>query len=368
MTMILILIFIIFPLIVFIVSSLSDTHKENTRISSLNDKSNEGDPNAQLQLALSYFRKYGKGSVTGDELLHMAAEGGSVRAQEMLSSSYYACHNLEKFYTYTKLAANNGSIDCQSDLGWCYKFGKGTIIDYEKAAYWSEKAAIKEDRRAQYDLADLYFNGDGVERNIELQYYWMFKSAKNGCPNAQYQLGFDYYNGWGLPKDYERAVYYINKAKRYKSSATREKYSYIEANEFWEFHCLHKYDESKKKGIEIKAMNYIKAYEKSNNRNPIDVSSDNLGYDIESSNTENVRFIEVKGKGIEGDVLMTDNEWQKANELGNTYFLYVVLNCFTDTPKLFIAKNPSKLTANYNDDEKKYIISYETILEFESIS
>jgi hypothetical protein len=120
--------------------------------------------------------------------------------------------------------------------------------------------------------------------------------------------------------------------------------------------------------IEQIAMDHVKSFEIQNQRKPVDVSSENLGYDIKSTDCNTTRFIEVKGRGYEGDVLLTENEWKKAGELGNTYFLYVILNCITNIPTLYIIQNPSKLTTKYIDLEKKHIVSYETILNYKSLS
>ena len=81
--------------------------------------------------------------------------------------------------------------------------------------------------------------------------------------------------------------------------------------------------------IEEKAMRYVMRYEREQGRVPIDVSGENLGYDIRSEDPANnaVRFIEVKGhRDFNMYVEFTPNEYEKAVALKDNYWLYVVLN------------------------------------------
>jgi hypothetical protein len=120
----------------------------------------------------------------------------------------------------------------------------------------------------------------------------------------------------------------------------------------------------KKKEVEIISTNYVIDFEKNHFREPEDVSSQNLGYDIKSRNSRETRFIEIKGKGDEGDIFMTSNEWEKAKELENNYYLYVVFHCFQNYHKLYIIINPAnKLNAIYYNDSNKYKLNKNEIIE-----
>lgn len=67
------------------------------------------------------------------------------------------------------------------------------------------------------------------------------------------------------------------------------------------------------------------AYEGAAGREPEDVSARKLGYDIRSRDTgAGIRYIEVKGRADEGDVVLTENEWTMARRLGTDCWLYVV--------------------------------------------
>lgn len=119
--------------------------------------------------------------------------------------------------------------------------------------------------------------------------------------------------------------------------------------------------EKAKKNVEMVAMNVSISFEIENKRTPADVSSKNLGYDIKSSSPKETRFIEVKGKSESGDIEVTINEWDNAKELENNYFLYVVFNCASTSPILYVIQNPTAaLKHDLNRSGDKYIIpSYE---------
>lgn len=84
-------------------------------------------------------------------------------------------------------------------------------------------------------------------------------------------------------------------------------------------------------------MRIVKAYERSQNRKPKDVSMRTEGYDIESTDNQgHVRCIEVKSRRGGFKVTLTENEFNTAKDKGNSYYLYVVR---PDT--IFIIRNPA---------------------------
>src|SRR3989304_2491849 len=66
------------------------------------------------------------------------------------------------------------------------------------------------------------------------------------------------------------------------------------------------------------------AFERSAGRDPEDVSAQKVGYDVRSRDGTSVRYIEVKGRAGEGDVVLTENEWTMARRLETDCWLYVV--------------------------------------------
>jgi SNF2 family DNA or RNA helicase len=104
------------------------------------------------------------------------------------------------------------------------------------------------------------------------------------------------------------------------------------------------------------------AFERANNREPDDVADQNLGFDIRSIDKEgNIRYIEVKARADVGAVALTQNEWFKANRLGDDYYLYVVLKA-ASKPELHIFNNPAKnLHPDQVIDVVRYVIPYEQL-------
>jgi len=113
-------------------------------------------------------------------------------------------------------------------------------------------------------------------------------------------------------------------------------------------------EEIEKIGMEI-AINY----EISQGRVPFDVSKENLGYDIKSKSEGEIRYIEVKARKDEGQIVLTTNEWLKAKRFKEQYWLYVVSNAVKN-PTLYIINNPAE---NLNVQEKVEIVRF--IVPFE---
>ena len=52
------------------------------------------------------------------------------------------------------------------------------------------------------------------------------------------------------------------------------------------------------------------------------------------------RAIEVKGRAGSGNIEMSENEWARACNLRNDYWLYVVFDCATPRPRLVRVRDP----------------------------
>ena len=100
-----------------------------------------------------------------------------------------------------------------------------------------------------------------------------------------------------------------------------------------------------KKEIERIGMEHARRYEEEQGRTVEDVSTQNLGFDLRSTTPNGeVRCIEVKARAERALVVLTSNEWDTAEKLKDTYFLYVVLNAKTQ-PELYILQNPADKVA-----------------------
>ena len=93
--------------------------------------------------------------------------------------------------------------------------------------------------------------------------------------------------------------------------------------------------------VELTAMNVAMEYEQANGWKPEDVSKLNLGYDIKSvGNDYTKRYIEVKGRSAVGGVMLSENEMYRLGQLGDSAWLYIVLNC-KSKPELIRINNPA---------------------------
>lgn len=94
--------------------------------------------------------------------------------------------------------------------------------------------------------------------------------------------------------------------------------------------------------LEAIGLQVAMEYERREGRSPTDVSLQRLGYDIKSRATDgSVRYIEVKTRAHTGSVALTEHEWLKAKQLGDSYWLYIVENAVTN-PTLWIIQNPAE--------------------------
>lgn len=126
--------------------------------------------------------------------------------------------------------------------------------------------------------------------------------------------------------------------------------------------------------VEALAMQYVIDYERQRGWEPEDVSKnrDGSGFDIRSvgpvdpeTGIAPVRRIEVKGRAQrELEVSLTVNEWRKAQQLGDSYWLYVVWGCKTPNPELLKIPNPARVLAGDAKEIKqvtRYIVGAEAL-------
>jgi superfamily II DNA or RNA helicase len=102
--------------------------------------------------------------------------------------------------------------------------------------------------------------------------------------------------------------------------------------------------------VERIAVAAVMEYERSRGWQTESVEAENRGFDLISRKPHPedpetaiaVRFIEVKGRAAVGPVALTTNEYKKAGQLKDDYWLYAVFNCAT-VPEVHLVQNPVKL-------------------------
>ena len=123
---------------------------------------------------------------------------------------------------------------------------------------------------------------------------------------------------------------------------------------------------------EIEKIAVLKAIEHEEERGWVveSVESQNRGFDLisrkphpnDSKTAIDVRFIEVKGRSAIGMVGLTSNEYKKAREMKQDYWLYVVFDCAT-SPTLHIIQDPVQLGWKAIVSVEHYQVDAQKILE-----
>jgi len=93
--------------------------------------------------------------------------------------------------------------------------------------------------------------------------------------------------------------------------------------------------------VEEIAMEKAMQYERNKGWKPEDVGDQNLGYDIRSTNEDQIkRYVEVKGRSTDGGVMLSSNEMNRLAQLGEKAWLYIVTHC-KSTPNLYRIQDPA---------------------------
>ena len=150
------------------------------------------------------------------EWLRLAASQGHVKAQYNLGVRYHkglgVKQNYRKAFHFYELAAKQGLDRAQRNLAFLYREGLGVEQDYKKAHYFYQLAAQQGDVMAQGELGFLYQNGLGVEKDYKKAFDFYRQAAKQGYFPAQYYIGLMYHEGLGVEKDYKKAFDFYQQA------------------------------------------------------------------------------------------------------------------------------------------------------------
>ena len=176
----------------------------------LSKSANQGNPDAQYQLAQCYETGYGciKDETKASSWYQEAAKQGHVEAQRSYLRLKYRSDVYDDVYNKVLInnlslmvSADEGDRESQYSLGWM--FFPGRNIREEKAtALWLEKAAKQGHIGAQYLIAVCYEKGRGVSRNIGRSIEYYKKAALNGKNlSAQLRLADYYLYGKMVKKD-----------------------------------------------------------------------------------------------------------------------------------------------------------------------
>lgn len=171
------------------------------------------------------------------------AAKGNISSMSIIASYYYRgiiydgkkyCQDLDRaIYWFEQIARREDGRNAYSaifDLVNIYSRDADSSglyrRDKAKAFYWTEYGAVKGIEQMQGALGVLYLNGNGVTQNTEQGLYWLKQAALQGSEQRQSDLGLIYYNGsYNVKKDYEEAMRWFSMAAQQGNKGANE---YIE--------------------------------------------------------------------------------------------------------------------------------------------
>lgn len=219
-------------------------------------KAKKGDADAQIELALRYFKgngvkqseekalklamksaKQGNGKALyflafiendlhktdlAKSLLKLAAEKGYVLAETRMGIIKFSEGDYAQSYQWHLKAAKHGNIQSCYECGVYLLMGDGVEQDLEEAVRWFRIAAEGGHIRAQYELGICYANGEGVDQDYKESAKWITKSAEQNHPRSLFLIGVYYIKGIGVAPDYQKGINYIIKASVHGSKDANE--------------------------------------------------------------------------------------------------------------------------------------------------
>jgi TPR repeat protein len=124
--------------------------------------------------------------ITSFQLYQPKANQGDADAQFNLALLYYSGIGTPRdiryaVYWYTK-AAEQGHVNAQYKLGNLYHYGDGEEVpkDLKQAVYWLTKAAEQGLVYAQYSLGHMYEYDDEPPQDYKQAFFWYTKAAEQG--------------------------------------------------------------------------------------------------------------------------------------------------------------------------------------------
>jgi len=185
------------------------TEQNTFSISELQQKANNGDAQAQFDLAYCYAK----------------GQGGRCDQSHRYAKDTEVEKNLELALMWLTKSAKQGLVNAQLSLGFYYSDGcifnnrerlnekvqkawrdypeyapfsltaylYSDNADAELSFIWFTKAAEQDCAEAQYWLARCYFEGRGIELNDRLAFAWFKKAAEQDCALAQLGLAGCYF-------------------------------------------------------------------------------------------------------------------------------------------------------------------------------
>lgn len=160
-----------------------------------------GDPNAQYNLGVMYFKGMGVAQdyetalIWYEKAAFRKFRDAKVQLGWMYANGLGTKQDHQKALQFYREAGEEGSAVAQSALGDIYGTGRGVEVDQYQSVFWYEKAAQQGNVRAQFKLGLAYSTGLGAAMDAQQAGIWFEKSAQQGNADAQYRLAVAYSEG-----------------------------------------------------------------------------------------------------------------------------------------------------------------------------
>ena len=139
---------------------------------------------------------------------------------------YYLYKDYGKAFSFFSKAAEQGDMNSQSYMGYCFENGKGTLQNMERAKEWYEKAANQGNTYAKERLLSINPTDANAQNDLGVKFYnenkdyseaikWFKKAAAQGHKYAEYNMGLCYEYGNGTTKNKQEALAWYKKAKNH---------------------------------------------------------------------------------------------------------------------------------------------------------
>lgn len=204
-----------------VLSMTDDLSSSDTEFNKIYLLAEEGDADAQRELALMYAAGNGvnKDIEQTMEWLGKAANQGDVRAQLVLGSGYLGRYtDIPKDYLkaekWLRRAAEQGNGDAQGELALIFSEGLGFPVDYKESVRWLRRAVANDVVAAIHNLGHAYAEGQGVPKDEKKAFELFLKSAQRGLADSQFNVGLYYHQGIGVKQDFEEALKWYRKAAK----------------------------------------------------------------------------------------------------------------------------------------------------------
>ena len=207
----------------------AEAKTSKSKIEQLREKAEQGDSQAQADLAYAYYSGNGIGQdfAMATHWFHQAAIQGHRIAQYnygvMCEHGHGISPNMEEAFKWYRKAADQDYPNAIRALGRCYEHGKGVEQNPAEAFRLYQKAADLGNLASINLVGYCCEMGIGTERDMEKAISYYTKAAEQDDPYAQQNLALCYEYSKGVAQDWNEAAGWYRRAAELGNSFAQQK-------------------------------------------------------------------------------------------------------------------------------------------------